>query len=1651
MLALQVNRTVSNDRLIEGLWGERAPPSAHKLVQLYVSHLRKLLNGCDAEIITRGRGYELRLAPDRVDTARFEQLIDAAARPHRSPNGEARQALALWRGPPLADVADEPFAGPEIRRLEQLRLHAAELAIGADLAAGRHGEVIDELEALVAEDPLREQLHAQHMLALYRSGRQAEALETYREVREMLVEQIGVEPGPELRRLHAAILRQDAELDPAEALRLPPELDARVPLVGREAELDCLREHWRQAHGGRGGVVLVTGGRGMGKTRLVAELAGELHAQSIRTIYVGVAAPDSAAALGRARQVTGPGLLVFDDLDRASAETVRTAADLAASGVENPMLVVLAYRDDPPPAVVSRVARELERQRAERLELRPLGADAVREIGDLYTGQRAAAPVEQLLEVSGGVPLRIHELVVDWASRDTADRVGAMAGRTATRRGELREFESELIADVVDLHAVREKAELYSPNPDRKKMGSGEGVVPVCPFKGLASFEVSDADFFFGRDRLVAELVARLVGANLLGVVGPSGSGKSSAVRAGLLPAVASGVLPGSEGWERVLLRPGEHPLASLRRALRVDGTEDPISTALARLEPETKLLLTVDQFEETFTACRDELERAAFMDALADAPQRRDGTVAIVLALRADYYGACASHPRLSRLLGESQVLVGPMEPTELAQAIEGPADKAGLDVEPDLVARLVEDVAGQAGGLPLLSTALLELWQRREGVRMRLVAYERTGGVQGAVARLAEQAYGKLTPDEQRAARRMLLRLAGSGEDDAVVRRRVALGELEVARDKQAARVLEVMAASRLVTVGVGTAEVAHEALLREWPRLSGWLEEDVDGRRLHRRVTDAARDWDAAGRDTGELYRGARLSAALDWAAEHGGELNRLEREFLEESRLVSEREAERSRRTNRRLRTLLVGALAFLAVAIAAGVLALDQRGDARNAAVVADAQRLGAEAQTAERLENALLLARAGVELDASAATRSSLLTVLQRSPAQLGTLPGTAGGELWTVAVSPDGRLVAVGGERGAVKVYDVASRRPLGEPYRLGRGAVNSLRFSPDGSTLAVAGAEGPRAPTVVDLIDPRTRERNQRVVLPSYPYPIEFVAAVGLEFLPNGRELVVEQTHYDSFDAPGSMLTRVNLRTGAVEGRPLHIGRQGSRGLSATADRRRLFVTAPQDNATYAIDPERLRVLKRYPVGDVTGAVSPNGRLFALGSDKGGLRLLDLRSGGIRRFQGRHDAAVNFMTFTPDGRTLVSSGADGNVIAWDVERGELRETFSGHSEGNIYDLAVSSDGRTLYSAGTDSRAIVWDLAGDRRLVRPFEAGRPFATDDGDRYPVELGLSPDGGTLARTNDDGTVDLIDTQTLRRRGRVRALDGFAAAVDFSPNGRLLAVSGEGGEVTLWDARTLRSAGPQLTGLRTTSQALAFSPDSELLAVGELGRPSRDFTQFTGGNVRVWDVRRRALTDVHFPVASISVAFSPDARLLAAAGRERPSEIRNARSGELVARLRTADWGRSVAFSPDGSLLATGDWAGRAQLWSTETWKPVGRPLEGQEGRILTLDFSRDGRTLASASEDGTVVLWDVDTRTPVGAPLTFESNAWVSAAFTPDGSHLFAVSDQGRGVRFDVNVEAWKRHACHVAGREFTARELADALSDRPFRTVCPPG
>jgi WD40 repeat protein len=869
--------------------------------------------------------------------------------------------------------------------------------------------------------------------------------------------------------------------------------------------------------------------------------------------------------------------------------------------------------------------------------------------------------------------------------------------------------------------------------------------------------------------------------------------------------------------------------------------------------------------------------------------------------------------------------------------------------------------------------------------------------------------------------------------------VRRRVPLDELEPGRDEHVAGALAALTDSRLVTADEGTLEVAHEALLREWPRLRAWLEEDAEGRRLHQHLIHAAQEWEAADRDPGELYRGARLASALDWASDHRGDLNDLERAFLDDSRAEAEHEAEHQRRTNRRLRGLLAGFAALLVLALVAGIVALNQRGGARDAALSADAQRLGAEALTQERLDSALLLARTGVALDETPATQGNLLSVLMRTPAALRILDSDR--RLLAGAVSPDGRLMATGDDRGQVTVCDAATREPLGKPYRIREGVIQHLRFSPDGGTLSVGSLDpAEQSQAVVDLIDPRTRTLMLHVELPAFPERAPFVVA-NVVFLPETGDMVVALIHGDFPNAPASLLYRVNGETGAVE-RELRVGSRSALLPSAPADGERLYLTSAGDNRTWEIDPDGLRVLRSFPVGDFAGAVSPDGAVFALGGQAGRVRLLDVRSGQVRSFRGRHDGSVLRAIFTPDGGTLVTSGNDGQVIAWDVDRGRVAERLSGHS-GEVWGLDVTADGRTLVTSATDGRTIVWDLAGDRRLDRHFTVGGALDTSARARWYVldvtrGLAVSPDGSTLAVTGRGGAVHVIDARTLRRRQTLQAMQGFAASVAFSPDGRLLAVVGKDGHITLWNARTLRSAG-ELRGLRADSQALAFSPDGRLLAAAEaLFQPPR---------MRVWDVRRRALTPFRSSRPASTLAFSPDGRWIAAETGF-GAEVLDARSARLVKFVKTGGATRSVAFSPDGSLLVIGSSDGTVHFFSTDDWKGVGRPFEAHTARVTSLVFSPDGRVLATAGGDGTVALWDVRTRKPIGTPLTLEPGTFVSAAFSPDGSYLFAVSTGVQGVRLDASPEAWKQHACVVAGRDLTAREWEDLLPERPHRAVC---
>jgi WD40 repeat protein/DNA-binding SARP family transcriptional activator len=1576
MLGLEANRAVSADRLIEGLWGEEAPPSAAKMVQNYVWRLRKVLAADGgAEIRTQGRGYELHIDPESVDVVRFERLVAEAVRAATAGDAPdaAREALALFRGDPLADLADEPFAAAEIRRLDDLRETAAELAIDADLAAGRHQEIIGDIDALLGQHPLRERLHAQRMLALYRCGRQADALQAFRDARRLLVEEIGVEPGPELRGLHDAILQHDPALEPAPS-ELPRELDvATAPaIVGRDRESTWLRDFWERACAGRGGLVGISGGHGMGKTRLAGELAGEAHRSGATVLYATGWQPTRSIAqsLRRAREATQPTLLVVDDADAsntAMAALAGAARELAAA----PALVLAAVQG---PEGMARFG-------SPSLALAPLDVDAVRRIAALYAP--GEVPADDLLEASGGVPGLVHELARAWARR----RVAAVADRAASGRRELRSVEDELAGGLTALQVARER--MAPPVHDTASA--------VCPFKGLAAFETADAAYFFGRERPVAELVARLVGAPLVGVVGPSGSGKSSLVRAGLLPALAAGVLPGSDAWAQVLIRPGDQPLRALRDAQTELGARE-------------HGVLVVDQFEEVFTTCRDEDERHAFIDALARAGDEPDAGVVVVPVIRGDFYGRCADYPALARLLGANHVLVGPMRRDELRRAIELPARHAGLLVEPELIEALVADVENEPGGLPLLSTSLLELWQDSDGRRLRLAAYERAGGVRGAVARLAERTYARFGEGQQQIAKAILLRLAGEGEGDTVVRARVPLDEFA----PEARSVLDELTDGRLLTVSEGEVEVAHEALLREWPRLRSWLEEDAQGRRLRRHLRLAAREWEGGGRDAGELYRGARLASALDWASGHELELTAGERSFLDASRSAGER-------THRRLRMMLAGVACLLALAVIAALVALDERGSARAEATSADAQRLGAQALADYDLDRSLLLARQAVALHDSPQTRGNLLAALLKSPAAIGVIPGP-GQELISLDLSPDGRTLARFSGDGMLTFIDAHTRRPVGAPYpALGPEldpAADAVRFSPDGTRVAVGGS-------AAAVVDARTHQLLHGLRMRKDRY----VSA--LRFSPDGRTLFAILAFFFPSQDRGSSIRRFDARTGRAMGPEQFVThRPGDVDLMVSGDGRRV-ITASPEGRTVIRDAQTLRPVERIP--GRAEALSPDGRTLLVGGRDGSVRFRDLVTGTSRTASGRHDGEVTRASFGADGRTAVTGGTDNRVIVWNVVRATARETFVGHT-APVTALAISRDGRTLYSGAVDGTVILWDLASSGGL------GRPFTTGTAERYPFPTyALRPDGRVLAVGHENGTVDLIDPRTLLRLSTFTAVShGPVLALGYVPHSGLLVVGGDNGFLALVDP----VHGTRVTRLRGHGGALytpSFSADGRLMATS------------SDEAIILWDLR--AGEPVGRPLRSSVVALggaalSPDGRTLAIPQSGQDVEIIDVATGRHRAWLRQSESVIPMRFTPDGRYLVGGSSGGWARLWSAKTGRPAGQVLAGPAGGVFGLAVSADGDTLALGGVDGSVRLYDVPTRQPLGPPLPGGQDGPIAPEFTPDGSYLFAVTQAGRSYRWDVRPSSWEREACAVAGRTLTRSEWQAALPGRPYAPAC---
>lgn len=1185
------------------------------------------------------------------------------------------------------------------------------------------------------------------------------------------------------------------------------------------------------------------------------------------------------------------------------------------------------------------------------------------------------------------------------------------------------------------------------------------GAEPRSPYPGLAAFGPADARFFFGRARLTTELTARLADAvaapGPVVVVGASGSGKSSLLRAGLVTAMqrGSGPLAIAGAWLPVVLTPGEEPLARLAGALaparpgllaevsarlRADPASLPavlgdvmaIQAGGGRAGSGPAVVLLVDQFEEVFTLCADEAERGAFIEALrAAAADRADGAAAlVVLALRADCYSHCLAYPSLLAALRDRPVLVRPMTDSELAEAIEEPAYAAGYTIAPGLTELLLRDLRGGGpgpggdGALPLLAYALLATWQRREGREMTMSGYHAAGGIWSAVAQAAERLLAQLPGTGQAAVRAILLAMIRVGEGTEDTRCTADLDELmnrRFAADAAAfTRARDELAAARLITLGQAGATITHEALLRAWPRLRDWISTDRAALLLRQRFTDAAATWQRVGRDPAALYRGTLLADATAWTAQHG-DLSPLERDFLTAS--TSAEHAERRAQHRRaRLRQVVTAAMAMLtAVSVTLTVVALRAYQNARASQLTAQSEAFASQAliQRYTNPQAAALLALAAWRSAPTVAARGSLLSVATSS--YRGVLIGAS--RVASAAFSPDGRYLAttegllpgVNGGRpdNTVRLWDVRTRREVAVfPVN---GPVASIAFSPDGRDLAAA------------VLTTRTvwlwHVTSRR--------PVATMAGSGataLAYGPDGRvlaigslgqvELIDRATMARIAVLPGgfsdvrSLAFSKNGRllvAGGGSGSPSHPSPDG-RGLTRVwyLPARTLLATLPNPGTVNSV------------------ALSPDGQLLASGGDNGTITFWSTTSHGLLA-PLTSPGAVTAVAFSPDGLAIVA--AYGQTLKdWLISsRGFIGEGTFFH--GTIYTLGFSQVGQMLFVGG----------AGDAVLLR-FQGSR-LSTP---AQVTSTAVSRDGRLIATAGPDGAIRLWNAADTWQARLIAAHRGGVQSVAFSPHGRLLASGGADGYVRLWDPATgrpvaaMRAVGPVVT-------KVTFSPDGSRLAAASFAASTRNAGQVRPpGAIQVWDTATRQLLAtfrVPWGVVLAGPAFSPDGSLLAiaitsyrgeAVGLLRTRDLRGVGPG-----LRVAGEVHDVAFSPTGMLVAAGLDDGTVVLWDPRTSPEHARTITGVSGQARAVAFSPDGRTLAVGSSDGLVRIFDARTGA-LDEILTWHTASVNGLAFTPDGHTLISAGADDTAVLWALSTRSAVQNLCHALQGPGLARQWA---------------
>jgi WD40 repeat protein/transcriptional regulator with XRE-family HTH domain len=1137
-----------------------------------------------------------------------------------------------------------------------------------------------------------------------------------------------------------------------------------------------------------------------------------------------------------------------------------------------------------------------------------------------------------------------------------------------------------------------------------------------CPYKGLDVFEEEDAELFFGRESLVEDLVKRVKESRTVFITGPSGSGKSSLVRAGLIHSLKQGAIKDvyGERWLYETIKPGREPIEALALVFsrlkspelanyfREHANESDVLNECAESvlggNKEQRLVLFIDQFEEVFTqVSKDAAE--VFIDVLANAAVSDSGRVTVLFAMRSDFVSNCARYPALNKLLNQQFIQIGAMQSDELVSAIAQPALRVGLRIDPDLVAQIINDMQGEPGALPLMQFALKDLFdsQQTKGgmIALTLPDYLQHGGIHKSLERHADGSFAKLNDTEQELARSIFSRLIeiGRGTQDT---RRTALFDELIPTDSKAADVqlvIRKLADARLITTdeqaGKDTVTISHEKLIDAWPWLRRLVDENRETIAVQNEIASDAKEWEDHKRDSSYLYAGGRLTNVREQLAAKKLALSGLARQFVQAGHVKQ-----------RRSQLILVTGISMVIVLLIFAVIVF------RKQAIISRARELAAQS-VALRDRNfgvSLLLGVEAFNIYDTVQTRGALMDNVYANP-QLQVYLSAHSSFVTMVVFSPDGKLLASGSVDGTIILWNVESGQPVGEPLRKHTGVVSGLAFSPDGKLLASSSQDG----TII-LWDVKSGQPIGEPLLE------RSFAIYSVAFSPDGKTIA---------SGSSESITLWEVKTGQPIGEPLRLA--NVRYVVFSPDGKTIVSSSPESIILWDVESGQ-PIGKMLSLSDVASvAFSPDGKLLALGGYES-IILVDVEA---EKQIGEllHSAFVDVydVAFSPDGKTLASSTLE-SIILWDVESAEpigkpLHSTY-------LDRVAFSPDGKTLASSTLES-IILWDV---HEVINVKEQRRI-----GTRVPAVftngVAFSPDGKRLA-LNSFESVILWDVESDQPIGEpLRKHTDLVLSVAFSPDGKTLA-SGSSESIILWDVESGQPIGKPIPAAFVNG--VVFSPDGKLLATS------------SAGSIVLRDVRSghpigKPLLELKG--TTFSLVFSPDGKLLASGSDDGTLILWDVESGQPIGEPLPKQSAAiyDVAFSPDGKILASASRDGTILLWDVESGQLVGKPLRENLLFVYSLAFSPDGKTLASSSSES-IILWDVETGQPIGEPLREQTEVVFNVAFSPDGKSLLSFSDAL--IIMDVSPLSWIQKTCQRVHRNFTRVEWERYFPNEEYRKTC---